>query len=159
MKLSELKPRRTSSQLESNWPFSSALARDFFDLMRNISGEHDFLLPIGNELRTYPAIDIKETAEGYVLEAELPGMTEKDVKLELRNNILSIKGEKTTEVKKGNGYIHNERCYGAFAREIALDEEVNMDKVEAVFKNGVLRVELQKNETSAPKRKKIEIHH
>ena len=166
MKLSESKPWRSSLLPTTTWPFSSGLGRDAFgleskmlDLMRSFASDRDFGLPLTADLRAYPAIDVKETAESYAVEAELPGMTEKDIKLELRNNILSIKGEKTTEVKKGNGYIHNERCYGAFAREIPFDKEVNMDKVDAVFKNGVLRVEVQKKESSPEKRKKIEIHH
>ncbi|MBI2521671.1 MAG: Hsp20/alpha crystallin family protein [Bdellovibrio sp.] len=167
MKLSEWKPWRSSLQPStSSSPFSSSLARDVYglenkmlDLMRSFAADRDFALPLTSDLRMYPAIDVQETPESYAVEAELPGMTEKDIKLELRNNILSIKGEKTSEVKKGNGYIHSERCYGAFAREIPFDEEVNMDQVDAVFKNGVLRVEVKKKESSTVKRKKIEIHH
>ena len=165
MKLSELKPWRSSLLPATTWPTSS-LARDIYglesrmlDLMRSFAGDRDLALPLTSDLRAYPAIDVKETPESYAVEAELPGMTDKDIKVELRNNILSIKGEKTSEVKKGNGYIYNERCYGAFAREIPFDEEVNMDKVDAVFKNGVLRVEVQKKEVGTSKRKKIEIHH
>jgi HSP20 family protein len=82
-----------------------------------------------------------------VVTAELPGMEEKDVEVVLGDNVLTIKGDKKLEheeKEKEKGYAYSERSFGSFERRIPIDTEIVADKVDAVFKNGVLTVTLPK---------------
>jgi HSP20 family protein len=82
----------------------------------------------------------------------------KDVEVGLRDNVLTLTGEKRQEHKEGDGgRAYVERSYGRFERAIPLDLEVDADKVEATFKNGVLTVSLPKNPQARDKTRKIEI--
>lgn len=93
-----------------------------------------------------PRVDIKETDEKIVVTAELPGMEEKDVELLWNDNVLTIKGEKKAErEEKDEGYTYSERSYGSFERRIPIDSEVESDKLDATFKNGILTVTLPKH--------------
>jgi HSP20 family protein len=106
-----------------------------------------------------PAIDFEETDEEFVLTAELPGMQEKDVTVEIEQNLLTIKGEKRTEReekqkgKEKNGRYHVvERSYGFFQRAFTLPPAVDQGKIQADFANGVLTVRLPKRQESAARR-------
>lgn len=103
-------------------------------------------------------LDVKETDQAIEVHAELPGVDEKDVQLELADNVLTIKGEKRQDKQEQDkGYYLVERAYGAFLRRVPLPVEVDEDKVEARFKNGVLTVTLPKSPTVEAKTRKIEI--
>jgi len=91
----------------------------------------------------WPQIDIDETDKEVRITAELPGLEEKDVSLEIANGILSISGEKKTE-SEDKARRFSERYYGRFERRIPL-EDVEEDKVSAAFKNGVLTVTVPKS--------------
>jgi HSP20 family protein len=94
------------------------------------------------------------------VKAELPGVEEKDLDLQLAEGMLTIKGEKKQEREegeKGKGYYMMERSYGSFFRRIPLPTEVQEDKVEARFKNGVLMVSLPKSPEATAKVKRIEV--
>ena len=107
---------------------------------------------------SFPALDIKETDKGIRVTAELPGVNEKDIQLSICGNSLTIKGEKREEKEeKEANYFRTERHYGAFSRVVPLPEEVEMNKVEATFKNGLLEIELPKSEKVTSQKKKIEI--
>jgi HSP20 family protein len=103
-----------------------------------------------------PAVDMKETEEAYVLTAELPGMTEQEVDLEVEENVLTIKGEKRSEreeKKEKNGHWHLvERSYGSFARSFTLPPAVDAGKIKAEFTNGVLTVHVPKRKEAAARR-------
>jgi HSP20 family protein len=88
--------------------------------------------------------------------AELPGMTEKDVEVEIANGVLTIRGEKKAE-RTGEGKYFTERYYGSFERAIPL-EDIQEDKVEASFKNGVLTISLPKSEKPREDIKRIAIN-
>lgn len=106
--------------------------------------------------RWMPAVDIRETADSLLLVAELPGMTREDVQITLENNVLSIAGERKFEKDvKGESYHRLERAFGSFARSFTLPANVKTDKVEAVFKDGVLTVTLPKVEEAKPRRVEI----
>jgi len=106
----------------------------------------------------FPQLDIKETDKELKIEAELPGMDDKDIDISLSDNMLTIRGEKRQEKEeKGGRYYHIERSYGAFHRDIPLPCEVETDKVDAVFRKGVLSITLPKKPESKRKEKKIEI--
>ncbi|HEV2364004.1 MAG TPA: Hsp20/alpha crystallin family protein [Caulobacteraceae bacterium] len=105
-----------------------------------------------------PAIDVKETDKAYEVSAELPGIEQKDVQLDLRDNVLTISGEKREERSEDKGGRHwSERSYGRFQRAIPLPQEIDADKAEATCKNGVLKITLPKNPRAAEKSHRIEI--
>ncbi|MCI0484043.1 MAG: Hsp20/alpha crystallin family protein [candidate division NC10 bacterium] len=105
-----------------------------------------------------PAVDIYETPESIVLQAELPGLGKDDIDIQVRDNVLTLKGERRSEkeVKEGN-YLRVERAYGGFQRAFTLPAAVQADKIRAVFKDGVLDVSIPKAEEAKPKQIKIEV--
>lgn len=106
----------------------------------------------------HPSMDVKEGEKEIVIYAELPGMDEKDVELLLEESSLVLKGEKKFEKEdKGEGYHTIERSYGSFHRVISLPREIDLNKAQARFKNGVLTVTLPKLEQAKEKGKKIPI--
>jgi HSP20 family protein len=104
---------------------------------------------------SWPRIELGETEKAVTISAELPGMNEKDVQVEIANGVLSIRGEKKSETDNGGRY--SERYYGSFERRIPL-EGVQEDKAEANFRNGVLTVSLPKTEQAAESVKRIAIN-
>lgn len=104
------------------------------------------------------AVDVVETEKDYRLTAELPGLDEKNVDVTMADNTLTIKGEKKDErEEKEGGYLYSERRFGSFQRSFRLPEDVDRDKIEATFKNGVLTLVLPKNPRASEKQKKINI--
>ncbi|HZD41573.1 MAG TPA: Hsp20/alpha crystallin family protein [Terriglobales bacterium] len=92
-----------------------------------------------------PSIDLYETADAFVLEADLPGVKSQDVKVEVQNSELVLQGWRSLEKSQTDGRFHTmERSSGHFIRQIKLPETVNRDGIEAEFKDGVLRVILPK---------------
>lgn len=103
-----------------------------------------------------PAFDVSETDEHIIVKADLPGVDVKDIDISIVGNVLTVKGEKKQEKEEKNESYHRiERSYGSFSRSISLPAEVNPDAVEAVYKDGVLKLTIPKAEKSKPK--KIEI--
>ncbi|MBI1879547.1 MAG: Hsp20/alpha crystallin family protein [Chloroflexi bacterium] len=104
-----------------------------------------------------PRVDVTENDKEVKVIVELPDLEDKDVEVSLSNDVLTISGEKKAEKEdKGENFYRMERSYGSFQRAISLPAEVESDKVEATFKNGVLTVTLPKT-ASAQNRKKIAI--
>src|SRR6266508_6041406 len=94
-----------------------------------------------------PAIDIRETADGYVVETDLPGIDPKDVDITVEDNTLTIKGERRVEREtEGEGFHRSERRYGSFVRSITLPATAKQDEIEASFDRGVLRLSIPKAE-------------
>lgn len=105
-----------------------------------------------------PSIDLREAANEFVVEAELPGMDEKDVSVTLSNGVLTLKGEKKSErEEKKENYHLMERNYGSFHRSFQLGDALDPDKVSATFDKGVLKVTLPKRAEAAEAEKKIPI--
>lgn len=101
-----------------------------------------------------PAMELTDTGDSYRLTAELPGMTDKDVTIEVAAGLLSISGDKA-EGKDRNegGCLMSERRYGAFARHITLPKDADADAISASFRNGLLTVTIEKDKkATAPKR-------
>lgn len=107
--------------------------------------------------RWAPAVDIYEKDNAIVLSAELPGMAEEDIDVEVHDGVLTIRGEKKfdNETKEEN-YHCVERRYGAFERSFTLPTTVNADDVKAAYKSGVLEVTLPKVEAVKPKKVNID---
>jgi HSP20 family protein len=105
-----------------------------------------------------PRIDVRETAKEIRVTAELPGMEEKDLEVSLLDGALSIKGEKSEEHEEEKGDVHrSERQYGMFQRTIPLPSEVDVEKVNARFKKGVLKITLPKTKEAQSNRRVIQI--
>jgi HSP20 family protein len=105
-----------------------------------------------------PAIDVKETENGYSLEAELPGITDKDIELKLEGNMLTLatKKEERKEEKKDH-YLLKERKSYSFTRSFVVPEDVDAEKISAEFKNGLLTLSLPKSEKAKPKMLEIKV--
>jgi HSP20 family protein len=107
---------------------------------------------------TVPELDVRENPNSFVVEAELPGVDEKDVTVTLSNGVLTIKGEKKHEKEeKGESYHMMERSYGTFERALRLPDTVDDTKVEAKFEKGVLKVTAAKKPEAVKAERKIEI--
>jgi len=99
-----------------------------------------------------PAVDILEKEGNLILRAELPGMTEKQIELKLEGNTLIIKGERKMDKEdKKNNYHRVESYYGSFTRSFRLPETVDLDKISADYKNGVLTVTIPQRPEVRPR--------
>ena len=108
--------------------------------------------------RWMPAADIIETRDALVFKTELPGFDEKDINVEVENNILKISGErKLEETTKEKTYQRVERTYGKFLRTFTLPINVNVDKIVATFNNGLLELTVPKREEAKPKKIAFEV--
>jgi HSP20 family protein len=108
--------------------------------------------------RWIPAMDLVEEGDHYVLRADLPGLSEDDVKVELEDNVLTISGERKSEhEERKDGYYRVERAAGKFSRSLTLPEGVDPESVQAHFKNGVLEVRVPKPEERKPRRVAISV--
>lgn len=125
----------------------------------------DFLAPLesrsfsnATSAGAWPSLDVHETDQAYRVTAELPGLEQKDVEVTLSDNALVISGEKRAEHKEEDGgRTYAERTFGRFQRIVPLEAEIDPDKVEASFKNGVLTVEAPKNPAARDKTRRIEV--
>jgi HSP20 family protein len=107
---------------------------------------------------TTPAVDVVEKDKVYEITAELPGMDEKNVEVQFSDGVLTIKGEKHEEKEeKKKDYFMSERRYGSFRRSFEVPDGVDVEKIEANFKNGVLRVTLPKSPEAQKKEVKIPV--
>jgi len=95
----------------------------------------------------WPALDVAENENSYVVKAEVPGCKADDIDISVHGNVLTLSGEKKEEQeKKEKGYYHVERSYGSFRRDVNLGSDVDTEKIEAACKDGVLTVTLPKSE-------------
>lgn len=132
-----------------------ALRREMDRLWESFFGERTALEPSET---WFPALDVTETKDNIVVKAELPGVDPKKVEISLSGNVLTIKGEKKQEKEeKEENYHLVERRYGSFLRSIRLPVEVQEDKIEASYKNGILKVVLPKSEKAKKKEIKIKV--
>lgn len=101
-------------------------------------------------------VDIEETDKEYVVKADLPGMNEKDIKVEVNDNILTISGSRTEKREEKNKNYHRiERFSGSFCRSFEIPREIDANKAKAEYKNGVLSIVLPK--VGESKTKKIDV--
>lgn len=105
-----------------------------------------------------PKVNIRETDDGIEVTAELPGMTATDVDVSFKDNVLVLRGEKKFEREETKANMYRvERSYGRFERAITMPAEVEPDRIDAQFKDGVLTVTLAKSKTATSAMKKIAI--
>ncbi|MGD0196764.1 MAG: Hsp20/alpha crystallin family protein [Solirubrobacteraceae bacterium] len=129
------------------------------DMNRLFNGFFDAPRAANGNARFVPAMDLVETDEHFVLRADLPGLREEDVKIELEDNVLTVSGERKAEHEdRKEGYYRLERSYGQFARTLTLPEGVGPEGVKASFDRGVLEVEIAKPEQRKPHRVTIGVN-
>ena len=104
-----------------------------------------------------PRVDVRETDDTVLVEAEMPGLEEKDFELTLTQSALTLRGEKRREHEEKGSIYRYERSYGSFERTIPLPCEVEADQVKATYRNGVLNVTLPKTESARTNVRRIEV--
>ena len=105
-----------------------------------------------------PTLDLGATDNEYTIAVEIPGVDESDVKLEIANDTMTIRGEKRQEnEEKGKNYYRMERSYGSFQRVLSLPEDVNQEGITALFKNGVLEVKMPRKALPKANVRQIEV--
>jgi len=105
-----------------------------------------------------PKMDITEDDKQIIVKADLPGLEQKDIDIQIHNGILTVKGERRVEnEKKDNKHHIHEVCYGSFQRSIQLPEGVKENSIQANYKNGVLILNIPKDEAKAPKQIKVQV--
>ncbi|MCF6173037.1 MAG: Hsp20/alpha crystallin family protein [Campylobacteraceae bacterium] len=105
-----------------------------------------------------PTINSREADDAYYVEVDLPGVTKEDISIDVKDNVLTISGErKIRNETKENNYYKVESRYGKFVRNFTLPKDVDTQKIVASNKNGVLEVKIPKQEITESKPKKIEI--
>ena len=103
-------------------------------------------------------MDLVETEDEFVLRADLPGLSEGDVDIELEGNVLTVSGERKADYQeREGGYYRVERAWGSFARSLTLPEGVSAENITASFDRGVLEVRVPKPEQSKPRRVAITV--
>lgn len=103
-----------------------------------------------------PSVDIYETPENIIIEADLPGISKNQVSVEVKDNILTLRGERALEATDHN-YLKKERCCGTFQRAFTMQYTVTPEKIKAKFKDGVLEISIPKPEEEKPKRISVNI--
>ena len=112
----------------------------------------------GAARRWVPAMDLVETEEHFVLRADLPGLSEEDVSIELEDNVLTVSGERKAEhEEKKEGFYRMERSFGQFRRSLTLPDGVDADAIAATFDKGVLQVRIPKPEARKPRKVAIQV--
>lgn len=104
-----------------------------------------------------PRLDVVETDDAILVACDIPGVDAKEIDLNIANNVLTIRGEKTAPSRKDAKNYRRETWYGTFQRSVALPDSVNPDKVSAELTNGVLSIHIAKREERKPKKIGIKV--
>src|SRR3954453_1361240 len=137
-------PARELDSLQSDM---NRLFDRFFDTRSNGNG---------GSRRWIPAMDLAETEDHLVLRGDLPGLTEDDIEIEIKDSVLTVSGERKTENEaKREGYHRVERAFGTFSRSLTLPQGIDADRIEAAFDKGVLEVRIPKPAEAKPTRVQI----
>ena len=131
---------------------------DLDQLFGGIFGNGPLYTPAGADAPIAPPVDIEETAEGYQFRADLPGVSEKDVKVSLVGDVLTLRAERKRETESRDGNVHRiERRYGTFERSFTLPAPVRGDQVKASYRNGVLEVRVPKAEEARVREIEVQV--
>ncbi|MGQ0792595.1 MAG: Hsp20/alpha crystallin family protein [Deltaproteobacteria bacterium] len=111
------------------------------------------------KFRWSPAVDIRETAEGFIVRADVPGIAKDEIRIDVKDSTLTISGEKKSEDgASDNNYVRVERVSGTFARSFSLPKNVDSEKIKATYRDGVLELILPKRDEAQLKQIKVEIN-
>lgn len=137
--------------------------REMEGMLDPYSKSQDWPFRGGRDLNTKgvdwaPRADVSETDVGFCITAEVPGIKREDVKINIEDHVLSIRGEKKQEKDEKSETFHRiERFYGSFSRSFSLPENVDEEKIEAVFNDGLLTLTIPKTEVEKPKSIEIKV--
>ncbi len=107
----------------------------------------------------YPAVDVLESKDSYLIRAELPGMKKEDIKVEVKDGSLVVSGERKSEKPaEGVEYRHVERVAAKFWRSFSLPENAKPDGIEATYKDGIIEIRVPKAEERKPRQIEISVH-
>jgi HSP20 family protein len=107
--------------------------------------------------RWNPVVDVYDNDDSVVIKAELPGIEKEDIEIDVKDRVLTLKGERSSENEvKDDNYYRRERCFGKFERAFTLPADVDPDKIKADYKDGVLKIDIPKPEEKKPRQ--ITIH-
>jgi HSP20 family protein len=130
-------------------------------LREELSRLFDFALPTrdsGLFSGWTPALDVYDEKDNFVVKAELPGLKKEDIDINVHNGVLTISGERRQETEKKEGQtFRSERYFGRFQRSVTLPAAVDVSKVKASYKDGVLTIDLPKAEEAKPKQIAISV--
>jgi HSP20 family protein len=125
----------------------------FNDAFTRANVDEDFALSAWK-----PVVDIFDKDDAIVIHAELPGVKKEDVAIEVKDNVLTLRGERSESKEiKEDKYYRKERTFGSFHRAFSLPAAINPDTIKATFKDGILEIEIPKPEEQKPKQVKISI--
>ena len=102
-----------------------------------------------------PAVDVAEDGEKIHVKVEVPGMEEKDLRINFEDGLLTVSGERQFERKEDHNYHRIERAYGSFVRTFSLPRSVDASQIVANYRNGVLEIEIPKKEEAKPRQIQI----
>jgi HSP20 family protein len=106
----------------------------------------------GDQVDFAPAVDIEERADHFLVSADLPGVSEKDIEVKVQDGVLLLSGKReVSKEEKTEAGCYRERSSGSFCRTFTLGDGVDPEKIEAAYKNGVLTVKLPKKEETKPR--------
>ncbi len=133
--------------------------RDPRDSFREFRGELDRIFNTNTAAYSdtatdwVPAVDIKEAKDAYEVVADVPGVEPKDIDVSLEDGVLTVKGERQSEVKdEADGYTRSERSYGSFYRRFTLPDTADAENISAKTEHGVLKLHIPKKEKALPKK-------
>jgi len=131
---------------------------DFFDrYTRELSRLRPGLA--GDGLQWRPSADIVETDDEYTIKADLPEVKKEDIDIRVENGVLTLSGERRVEKTTDNEREHRrEAFYGKFARSFSLPDDVDVDKISAECRDGVLKIHLPKSESKKPRTIEVKVH-
>ena len=139
----------------------NALQRHMNRMFDTFSGKTTSLMPLEESLSSWefgPPVDIYKDDRRLTFKVEVPGIDEKDIKVEIENNVLTVRGERKLEndIKEEN-FRRMERHYGAFSRSFTLPSTVDPEKIEANYTHGVLAIQMPKRAGARPKEIKMNV--
>jgi len=145
----------TNYSPNSVWDFMSEMERAFDDIWKapqSGSGTRSSLMQ-----NFHPAVDVHETQDNYLISVDVPGVPEKDIKINIQDGRLSVSGERSSKETSGDKWFkRTERSYGRFERSFQLPKGISEDKIQARAENGVLEILIPKAEVAKPRSISVE---
>lgn len=137
--------------MEDKAMLPSITRRTFSPLLSNLFDD-DFFPTFTSRTSSMPAVNIRENEKNFTLDLAVPGMDKKDLKIDINEDVLTISAETKNEKEdNADGYKRKEFSYASFCRSFYLPENVDKEKISASYKDGILSVELPKNEEEKAK--------
>ena len=133
---------------------------NFRSVLNDLFDENHGRLPTQPRVsKWYPAVDVLESKDSYLIRAELPGMKKEDIKVEVKDGALVLSGERKSEKPaEGVEYRHTERVAAKFWRSFSLPETAKQDGIDATYKDGILEIRVPKAEEAKPRQIEISVH-